>query len=364
MDMPIDVPATWRRIRGPAGRFVAETLPVLPFALILASALGFTVWVGAELANAYPSDAAPMGWKGAASFDAGVATMRPQLVLAATIPGLLWGLSSVRRFKIGLTGPLRSGALLLTDLVLLASASWLGAVIAREGAAKTSNEAFWAFTGTHGLLAASFYSLAVLSAVVLRTAPALIAGALWTGYAAVYDNFLRWKALREMGLAGLRAGALPGWFYLAQAASPIALYRALLIVWHKGFRDYEERAVLEGVTLPPWMTVDIIGSLIAFAWVLLPLEAAWIVWSLRYNHDRKAIPLRNSAFAPRRPVMGRLLPTRAASASGASSPSAHRVRTAFAGVVSLVTGKDQAASDPKKVDVAPATTEAPKPPTT
>ena len=354
--MPADLAATWRRIRGPLGRFSVELLPVLPFAVVLALATGLCVWVGAELANAYPSDAAPNGWNGAASFDAGVATMRPQLIIAATVPGLLLGLMSVRRFKIGLTGPLRAGALLAADLALIAVGVWFGAVIGRAGASKTSEEAFWAFTGAHGLLAASFYAIAVLSAVVLRTAPAIIAGITWVGYAAIYDNFLRWKALREMGLEGVRAGALPAWFYLAQAASPIALYRALLIVWHRGFRDYEERAVLEGAVLPPWMTPDTIGTLIAFVWVFLPLEAAWIVWSLRYNHDRKAIPIRNSAFFAPRPARGRILP-RVGARPGAAPPNGPRIqdrrRTAWSGMVAVVTGRPQGDRQPAETESSP-----------
>lgn len=329
--------ATWRRIRGPLGRFGLDVLPIVPFAILLALALGLTVWVGAELSHAYPSEAAPNGWNGPANFDAGVSTVRPHLVLAAVIPAVLLGLMSCRRLKIGITGPVRAGLLLVSDLTLIAVAAWVGAIIAREGAAKTSNDAFWAFVGAHALLAASFYALAVLSSVIFRKAPALLIGLLATGYVAVYDNFLRWKALRELGLAGLRAGALPAWFYAAQAASPISLYRALLIVWHKGFMDYEERAVLSGATLPPWMTVEVLATLIIFMWVLVPLEVAWIVWTLRYNHDRKVIPLRNTEFGPRRSGLAGMVSTwRSAAATTAAR---QRVRAAWTGISTVVKGR-------------------------
>ncbi|HEX9815683.1 MAG TPA: hypothetical protein VGB18_01770 [Candidatus Thermoplasmatota archaeon] len=338
--MRATVAATLRRIRGPVGRFGFDVLLVVPFAVLLALGLGFTVWVGAELSHAYPSDSAPNGWPGPASFDAGVATLRPQLVLAAAIPGILLGLMSARRFRIGITGPVRSGALILGDLALIAIAAWGAAVIGREGAAKTANEAFWSFTGAHALLAASFYALAMLSSVTFRKAPALVVGVLGTGYVAVYDSFLRWKALRELGIVGLRAGALPAWFYAAQAASPISLYRALLIIWHRGFMNSEERAVLGNATLPPWMTVEILATLLLFLWILIPLELAWIVWTLRYDHDRKMLPVRNTAFATSPTGLRRLAST------WRSHPIAHaardRARTAWSTMSSLVTSRPRA----------------------
>lgn len=333
--MSTDAAATWRRIRGPLGRFGLEVLPMLPFVVLLSLALGFTVWVGAELSHSYPSDAAPHGWPGPANFDGGVATARPQLVLAAVIPGILLGLMSARRFRLGITGAARSGALILADVTLIATAAWLGAVIAREGAAKTSNDAFWAFTGAHALLAASFYALAMLSSVIFRKAPALMVGVMATGYVSMYDSFLRWKALRELGIVGLRAGLLPAWFFAAQAASPISLYRALLIIWNRGFMDYEEQAVLGNATLPSWMTPEILGTLFLFLWVLLPLELAWIVWTLRYNHDRKAIPLRNSRFSTPRPAMGRIV--------SATNAAKLRARAVWSGLSTLVTSRPASA---------------------
>ena len=349
--MSTEVAATWRRIRGPLGRFGLDVLPVVPFAILLALALGFAVWVGAELSHAYPSEAAPHGWNGPANFDAGVATLRPQLVLAAAIPAILLGLMSARRFQVALTGPTRAGLLLAADLALIAIAAFFGAVIAREGASKTSNDALWAFVGAHALLAASFYALAVLSAVLVRRAPALLIGVLGTGYIAIYDSFLRWKALRDLGLEGLRAGALPAWFYAAQAASPISLYRALLIVWHKGFMDYEERAVLDGATLPPWMTVEILATLILFLWVLVPLELAWIIWTLRYNHDRKAIPLRNTAFGPPKPNVSRMVATWRTGVATAAAK--QRARAAWTGLTTIVTGRQQGRVPASRVEKTP-----------
>jgi uncharacterized membrane protein YozB (DUF420 family) len=261
--------------------------------------LGAVVVVGANLANSYPSQDHPHGWPGAANFDGGVATVRPQLVLAATVPGLLLGLSTGTRLSPRRHGPLQAGAVLGVDVFLVAAACWLGTSIASWGVSKTSEEAYWAFFTAHLLLALCFYSLALLSAVTVPTSPALPAGVLWVLFAVVYEIWVRWKTLRAAGYEGLSAGAFPAWFFVAQAWSPLAVYRGLLILWHPGFRDYEERAVLGDLALPPWMNAPVFGALFAFAWVLLPLESAWVVWTLR---QRRRGPLRGVQRTTRVPT--------------------------------------------------------------
>ena len=110
-----------------------------PYAAVLALALGGLVWIGSNLANSYPSEAQPHGWPGPATFDGGVATVRPQLILAATLPPLLWGLSVTRRFKPGVDGPNRVASVFGADVLLLAVSVYMGTLLGRWGAAKTSN---------------------------------------------------------------------------------------------------------------------------------------------------------------------------------------------------------------------------------
>src|SRR5687767_11680534 len=77
-------------------RMGRPALFALPYAVLLSLALAASVIVGANVANATPSESHPFGWPGPASFDAGVATQRTSLVIAATISGLVLGLMAFR----------------------------------------------------------------------------------------------------------------------------------------------------------------------------------------------------------------------------------------------------------------------------
>jgi hypothetical protein len=257
----------------------APLLEGVPFALLLGVSLWLSAMVGANLSNASPSGAHPWGFPGPSNFSNGVAMNRPSYVLAASVPGLLLGLMAGRATgRPPTTNSLVSRA--AAHLGLLAAGAWMGARLGAQAAASASPEAVSAFWLAHALLAAIFYAIGLAGMVIAgRLGPALGA-AVWIGYVALYEHWTRWRVLREIGYPGLQAGALPDWFFTAQALSPLTAYRALLITAHPGFRDYEERAILANAALPPWMRPEVLAMAMAL-WVVLLLDAMLVAHGVR-----------------------------------------------------------------------------------
>lgn len=271
----------WRRLERPI-------VAALPFGLILGLALGFAVFVGANMSNAFPSEDRPFGWPGPSNFSNGVAMDRSMFVLAATASGLLLGLWAFRR-DVSRDMTLGDfGAAAVSHLTLLFGGAYLGAGIGDWAASETQPGTIHAFAVSHALLASAFYALGAVFAVSLGPVGAPAGAGVWVFYVALFENITRWRVFRDVGYHGIQAGQLPGWFYLAQAASPIALYRGLLIIWHPPFRNWEEQAVLADANLPAWMTPEILGAALA-AWIVVPLEIAAIVVAVRqWRRERKS----------------------------------------------------------------------------
>lgn len=267
-------------LRAPIAHALRSGLPV---AVLLALTVGLAVAIGANLSNATPSKEQPFGWPGAANFEGGVATVRTQLVLAATLPALLLGL---RLYPAGPTsdrgqsflGAALAGFVLVPGAIL--AATCIGAVVA----AASPPSAYLAFWVAHSLLALSCMALGLLArAATARHAP--LAGlAAWSLFAVLLDDFVRWRLFRSEGYENLAAGNLPGWFYVLQVLSPIATYRALLIVWQPGFRDWLEHAALDDAALPGWLTPATLAAVLALLWVALPLGLAYLIVRLRSRH--------------------------------------------------------------------------------
>src|SRR5581483_12146089 len=97
-----------------------------PYALVLALGLGAVVTVGANISNAFPSQARPFGWPGPASFENAVAMVRPDIVLATTLPALLLGATALRRHD-----PREGGLLpiLAVDAALLLVAAFVASFL-------------------------------------------------------------------------------------------------------------------------------------------------------------------------------------------------------------------------------------------
>lgn len=273
---------TWRR-------FEPALVTGVPFALLLGLALGLGVLLGANLSNSFPSEQQPHGWPGPASFSNGVAMDRSMFLLAATVPGLLLGITAFR----GAKAPTRDVSAFMvaaaTHVGLIFGGAYLGAGIGAWAASETAPGAVNAFAVSHALLAGVFYAFGTLAAVALGPIGPAAGGTAWILYVVLYENATRWKVLREMGYAGLQAGAFPGWFFLAQALSPVAAYRGLLIIWHPPFRNWEEQAILGDAALPAWMTPRVLGLVLAL-WILVPLLAAAIFVAVREWRTRRASP--------------------------------------------------------------------------
>ena len=268
-----------------------------PYAAILALGLGGVLVVGANLSNAIPSASRPFGWPGPASFEAGVATMRPELILATTLPALLLGLASLGRLE-----PRRDrldafAAVAAADALLLAAGTTLAAAIGGWAASTHKPDAFWGFVVAHLLLALSFHAIGALARVLARRHALPAALGAWVLFVAVMEDWVQWKVMREAGYHEIMAGNFPGWFYAAQAASPVSVYRGILILWDKGFRDWTERAALDGAALPGWMTASNFAWLALGLWVLLPLAAAGAVWWWR-GRTPEAAPAPAAAVEP------------------------------------------------------------------
>ncbi len=272
-------------------RFERPIVAALPFALILGLGLGFAVFVGANMSNAFPSEDRPFGWPGPSNFSNGVAMDRSMFVLAATASGLLLGLWALRR-DVSRDMTLGDfGAAAVSHLALLFGGAYLGAGIGDWAASETQPGTIHAFAVSHALLACAFYALGAALAVGLGPVGAPAGAGVWVFYVALFENITRWRVFRDVGYHGIQAGQLPGWFYLAQAASPIALYRGLLIIWHPPFRNWEEQAVLADANLPAWMTPEILGAALA-VWVVVPLEIAATVVAIRqWRRARRETPM-------------------------------------------------------------------------
>lgn len=256
--------------------------------MILGLALGFAVFVGANMSNAFPSEDRPFGWPGPSNFSNGVAMDRSTFVLAATVPGLLLGLYAFRRDVSRAMTLDEFGAAAASHVALLFGGAYMGAWIGDWAASETAPGAIQTFAISHALLASAFYGLGAVFAVSFGPVGAPVGAGVWVFYVALFENITRWRVFREVGYHGIQAGQLPGWFYVAQALSPIAAYRGLLIIWHPKFRNWEEQAVLADANLPAWMTPEILGPVLA-VWTVVPLEAAAIVVAVRqWRRERRA----------------------------------------------------------------------------
>jgi len=261
----------------------------LPYAAVLALGLGVAVFAGANLSTAYPSQAKPFGWPGTSSFDNAVAMVRPELVLAASVPAVVWGARTLRRLEPRRDGMAGFATVVGTDMVLLWLGVLAGAAIGKWAASTTPDDAFWAFTTAHGLLATAFYMMGLGVSVATRrhALPAAVAG--WVFFAAVFEDLVRWQVFRQAGYFALRLGQFPSWFYVAQALSPIAGYRAVLILWRPGFRDGTEHAVLDHAAMPPWMTSNNFVVFMLGLWVFVPLLYASLGWWTRAHWPQRSV---------------------------------------------------------------------------
>ncbi len=261
----------------------------LPFAGVLAFALGVVLFSGANLWTAYPRAENPFGLPGTATFENAVAMVRMELVLAATIVSIVWGartLASLEPARDSMAAWRRTVA---TDLFLLWTAIVVAAAIGKWTASETPDDAFLGFTVAHGLLASSFYAIGLAVAVLTRRWAVPAALATGISFVVIYENLVRWQVFRQAGYFALRAGDFPAWYYIAQALSPVAGYRAVLILWRPGFRDGLEHAVLDDAELPDWMTAGNFVLFMAILWVGVPLACAGFGWWLRSRKPLRAL---------------------------------------------------------------------------
>lgn len=259
-----------------------------PYAIVLALALGATLALGAHLSNAQPSASRPFGWDGPAKFTNGVAMVRGDLEVVATLPALLLGVRAV-----GDLAPRRDRARDLARVfgvhaATVAVAVAFGTGIGVVAADPTTWNAVLVFLAAHALLAVAFLALGVLvAAVAARPAFAAALGA-WMLIVHVYERAVRLVLYRTAGYDRLVAGDLPAWFYGAQAASPLSSYRGVLILGERGFMDWLEKAALGKAALPGYVNPWTFGSALAVVWIALPLGAALVVWAWRGGPRRHA----------------------------------------------------------------------------
>ena len=262
------------QVRGEARR-------ALPYALVLALALGAVVSVGAHYSNAFPSQSRPFGWPGPAHFHNAVAMVRGDLVLAASVPALVLGARALSDRDPHIQRAPRVLAAFLAHGILLVTASFCAAAIGGIVAFKTPTNAFMAFSVAHALLALSFYSLAFLCSALFRRHALAAAALVWIAFNTVYESLVRTAVFRQVGGDALAAGQFPGWFYVAQALSPLSAYRGTLILWERGFMDYLEKAALGQAALPAWMNPGTFVALTLVLWVALPVGLALAAWAWR-----------------------------------------------------------------------------------
>lgn len=256
----------------------SELLRALPYAVLLALALSTVLVVGVNLSNAFPSEKAPFGWPGTSPFWNGVATVRSDLVVATTLPALLWGVAALwgRDPRVERTGSL--GVALGVNVLLIPLAVLVATIVGALVASKVHANAFMAFFAAHALLALSFWSLAVLCAALAGRWAVPAAAGVWLLFHAAYENATRWAVFRDAGYHALAAGQFPSWFYVAQAFSPLSAYRGVLILWERGFMDYLESVTLGQATLPAWVNPATFMALGLGLWVALPLGVAAFAW--------------------------------------------------------------------------------------
>ncbi|MGB0652409.1 MAG: hypothetical protein ACPGQL_04340 [Thermoplasmatota archaeon] len=249
----------------------------LPLAIVLAVALAAAAVLGAHVYNAWPFRTLPYGRPGPGTLANGVALARSELILAASLPAMAMGLRARRP----LAWPL--------DLGLIAAACAVAGAAAVALTSEPSWSATWAFVGSHGLLAWSFYAL---GALVRTAAPAVarlpIAAGAWLSFVALYENLVRWRLFRATGYVELTSGQFPDWFYATQALSPVAAYRGLVILWRPDFRDALERAALGDAAIPSWLGPWTMAGVLLVLWVAGPLGVAW--WLHRRRDRRPVVP--------------------------------------------------------------------------
>jgi len=252
-----------------------------PYALVLALALGAVVVAGAHYSNAFPSADQPFGWPGPASFENAVAMVRGELVLAASLPALMLGARALRGRDAARDGIVPLPRLFGVHAALLGAGVALAAGIGAWGAGRVVGEAVFAFWVAHTVLALSFYSLAFLWACYLREHALAAAAATWLAFVTLYEAITRTILFRTEGYHNLQGGAFPDWFWVAQALSPLSSYTGILILWRERFRDYMERAALEGAVLPAWLVPSTFVGLALVLWILLPFLIGLAGWRWR-----------------------------------------------------------------------------------
>jgi hypothetical protein len=260
---------------------LAEIRRAWPYALVLAAALGAVVVAGADLSNAFPSKSRPFGWPGPSSFENAVAMVRPELVLAASLPALLLGATALARRDPRRDGAAALGIVVGLDAALLALATLVAALVGKWGSFATPADAFWAFAAAHALLALACYGFAFLASAIARGHAPALALAAWLGFTALYDDVTQTMLFRQAGYDRLVAGDFPPWFFVAQAFSPETLYRGVLILWDRKLMDYEEQAALANAALPAWLTPATFAGLLAATWFVVPIALGTGVWMLR-----------------------------------------------------------------------------------
>lgn len=276
-----------------------EALRATPLAVVLAASIAGVLAVGMHLSNAFPSAEQPFGWPGPTRFEYGVAMVRPQLVLATALPPLLMGLQTLRRLDPSRHGVGVVWAVIGANLTLIGLAvciaGWIGVSVARE----TADGSWTGFVLAHALLALAFYMVAVMATSLLRGHGAAVAGGLFVGALAIYDQFLQLRLFRQVGYHGLQAGDFPTWFFAAQALSPTTAYRGILILWEPMFMDWAEQAALGKAALPGWLTPTTMAILLAALWIALPLLVTTIAWAIRSRRRRRApAPAASTAATP------------------------------------------------------------------
>ncbi|HEX2022099.1 MAG TPA: hypothetical protein VHH36_05255 [Candidatus Thermoplasmatota archaeon] len=273
-------------LRTAAARVPRELTRALPYAIVLGVALGLVLVVGAHLSNAQPSEKRPFGWPGPASFENGVAMVRGDLLLAATIPALLLGARALDHRAPGVDGPMALARAASWHLLALGLGAVLAAAIGAWGASRTPFDAWMAFVVAHGLLAMSFYAIGFAWAATLRRHAVAAAVATWAFFVLLFENAIQWRVMREAGYNRLLAGDFPTWFYVAQALSPLSAYRGILILWRDGFRTYREQVALQYAQLPGWMNPGVFSAFMIALWIALPIGLALGAW--RWRQKRKA----------------------------------------------------------------------------
>jgi hypothetical protein len=266
----------------------SEARRAFPYALVLLLALGTVVSVGAHYSNAFPSQDRPFGWPGPARFENAVAMVRGDLVLAASVPALLLGAVAFARRDPRVDGVRRMGAAFAAHALLLVAACFCAGAVGGLVAFKAPTNAFLAFSVAHALLALSFYALAFLCGALAGRHALPAAAAVWLGFNAVYESVVRTVVFRQVGGDALAQGQFPGWFYVAQALSPLSAYRGTLILWERGFMDYLEKAALGKAALPAWMNPGVFAALTLVLWVALPVGLGLLAWRWKGRSARRA----------------------------------------------------------------------------